>query len=129
MSFYRVEDGSRFSGAHRPWATESAGEPDRTHYKETEVMQQEREACLSCPLPDCKPSSINCPVRNYKKVAVKKKAGRKRLEPPPVFIKYGKSNITNREWAEHLGVGKTTVANWRRELGYQRTRIDRRTKP
>ena len=129
MSFYRVEDGARFSGAHRPWATESAGEPDRTHYQESEKMKAEREACLSCTLPSCRPKSPLCPVRNYKEPPRKQQGGRKKMPIPAVFVKYGMNRTSNKEWAEHLGVSVATIQRWRKELGYQRMRIDRRTKP
>ena len=126
MSYYRVEDGAKISGAHRPW-----NEPTGKGYQmvqESEADRRERETCLACPLPECKPSSINCPVRNYKNVAVKKKAGRKRLEPPAVFVKHGMNRTSNKEWAEHLGVSASTIQKWRQKLGYQRMTLKRKTK-
>ena len=121
MSYYRVEDGARFSGAHRPWGTEPSPE-NRKHtpvHTETEEMQREREACLACPLPDCRPQSPACPVRH---------AGRKAMEPPAVFVKHGMDRTSNKEWAEHLGVSASTIQKWRQKLGYQRMTLKRKTK-
>lgn len=130
MSYYRVEDGSRFSGAHRPWGTEPSPE-NRKHtpvHTETEEMQREREACLACPLPDCRPKSTLCPVRHYKEPPRKRKGGRKAMEPPAVFVKHGMDRTSNKEWAEHLGVSPTTIQRWRQKLGYQRMTLKRKTK-
>ena len=129
MSYYRVEDGSRFSGGHRPWGTEAS--PERRHsplYQETETLKREREACLACPLPDCRPRSPACPVRHAGKAPRKRKGGRKAMEPPAVFVKHGMDRTSNKEWAEHLGVSRSTVCKWRRELGYQRMQLNRKTK-
>lgn len=129
MSVYRVDGGAKVGGAHRPWGTEPSPDHSLTLvYKENEVMAKEREACLSCPLPDCQPNIVSCPIRNQKKQKRGHKGGNKKLEIPPVFVKYGMNRTSNREWAEHLGVSASTIFKWRRELGYQRTRIDRRTK-
>lgn len=119
MSVYRVDGGAKVGGAHRPWGTEASPDTSQPLIKETEEMRAEREACLACPLPECNPYLSSCPVRNRRK-GPRQKAGRKKLEPPAVFVKYGRSSTSNREWAEHLGVSVTTILNWRRELGYQR---------
>lgn len=127
MSIYRVEDGSSFCGAYRPW-----NEPTSKGYRkvpESEAARRERETCLACPLPECRPGHTACGLTKAGAGSGKYKGGRKKLEPPPVFVKYGMNSTSTAEWAEHLGVSKSTINRWRRELGYQRMRIDRRTKP
>ena len=126
MNGYRVNGEAKISGAHRPW-----NEPTGKGYQmvqESEADRRERETCLACPLPECRPQSPACPVRHAGKVPRKRKGGRKAMEPPAVFVKYGMNSTSTAEWAEHLGVSKTTVYKWRRELGYQRMTLKRKTK-
>ena len=122
MSVYRVDGGAKVGGAHRPWGTEPSPDKSQTLIKETEAMRTERETCLACPLPECNPYLACCPLRKTGGKA-KRKAGRKKLEPPPVFVKYGMDGTSSEEWAEHLGVSKSTVCRWRRELGYRRKKL------
>lgn len=117
MSAYLVDGVVKASGAHRPWLTASQGEPDRSYYQETVKMKAERETCLSCTLPSCRPESPLCPLRNYKEPPRKQHGGRKKMPIPAVFVKYGMNRTSNKEWAEHLGVSTTTIRHWRKELG------------
>ena len=128
MSIYRVEDGSTFSGAHRPWATESAGEPDRLHYQETEAQKLERETCLSCSLAVCNPDWSDCPLRKKPRPSRKNCRGATALPIPEEFHRLGPGPMTSKEIAEALDVSEATVKRWRKKFGYSRMRIDRRTK-
>lgn len=126
MNGYRVDGGAKISGAHRPW-----NEPTGKGYQkvqESEAARRERETCLACPLPECRPAMAACGLTKAGAGSGKYKGGRKKLEPPAVFVKYGMNSTSTAEWAEHLGVSRSTVCKWRRELGYQRMRLNRKTK-
>lgn len=129
MSIYRVEDGSRFSGAHRPWTTESAGKPDMLHYQETEAQKLERETCLSCSLAVCNPDWSDCLLRKKPRPSRKNCRGATALPIPEEFHRLGPGPMTSKEIAEALDVSEATVKRWRKKFGYSRMRIDRRTKP
>ncbi len=55
---------SRYEGAHRPWNLTKDSAQRRVKNRKikfaTHGMQDEIQACLSCPLPDCK--SEWCPI-------------------------------------------------------------------
>lgn len=119
MSYYRVETGAKVGGAHRPWllgdkaaAGDKAGETDR--------QRKERETCLTCELPACNQEWSACPLR---------KAAGKRMwgsVPPPEFLRQGSGPMTDRLWAEKLGVSKQTVRRWREKYGIYRSLPKRR---
>ena len=56
---------SRYEGGRRPWnlAAEPVKKARGSPYKYKE-KPEEIQACLSCPLPDCRPQSPACPVRH-----------------------------------------------------------------
>jgi len=112
---------TRFDGGTRPWnvpTPEDQGKVERVKYTETDQARREREACLSCPLPDCSPYSEGCPV--FAPPAADKSKRRGKLEPPEEFLRWAFGPMTNQEWADRLGVSKTTISKWRTEYGLQR---------
>ena len=127
---YRVDGGAKVGGAHRPWGTDPS--PDRSQavaYKETEAARRERETCLSCSLPVCNPGWENCPLRKKPRPRRKNCRGATALPIPEEFHRLGPGPMTSKEIAEVLDVNQSTVKRWRKKFGYQRTRIDRGTKP
>lgn len=118
---YRIDGGTKVSGAHRPWnGTEAkGGAPEKA---ETEAQRLERETCLTCPLPTCNPDWAACPLWGLEKP---RSGGgwRKRLPVPAAFHRLAQKDMTCREIAAELGVSDTTVVRWKRQLGYSRKRL------
>lgn len=113
---------TRFDGGTRPWnipVPEDAKGPS-VKYRETAKARRDREACLSCTLPDCAPYSVDCPVCNEKGRALPEGKRKKKLEPPEEFLRWAFGPMTNQEWADRFGVSKTTISKWRTEYGLQR---------
>ena len=97
-----------FDGARRPWLTSGPerAEPGRP-VSAKEIT--EREICLACTEPDC--PSDTCPLRKGRK---------KKREPPEEFLRWAWGPMTNREWAEALGVSTYQISKWRAEYGLVR---------
>lgn len=79
---------------------------ERLMIKDTPREIRERELCLNCPYPEC--PTPGCPVR---KIGVGR--GRPKKVPPDDFLNWAWGPKTNREWAEELGVDKSTISRWR----------------
>ena len=105
---------TRMPVASRPWTLRES-QPDQEDPKRVETAKQreEREICLGCDLPDCMPEAFSCPL--YQHSQKTKKPVRHKSKMLQEFLQWAWGPMTNREWAEKLGVSKTTVARWRRE--------------
>jgi len=110
----------RFEGGTRPWnIPQERGRIDgavgvNNKVKLTTHDSKEKiNACLSCSLPDCDPDTAECKITRSRKKP-------KTSTPPEDFLRWAKGPMTNREWAEELGVSISTISHWRTKYHLQR---------
>lgn len=101
-----------FPSAHRPWLIQEAS-VERPVHKETPKEIREREICLNCKLPECRPDGTACPI------APLRVPSKGRVKPPDEFLDWAWGPMTNAEWADKCGVSVSTIQRWRQHYARQ----------
>lgn len=115
---------SRFQGGTRPWnIPEKKGRIDGAVGVNNKVKltthdsKDKINACLSCSLPDCDPDTADCKITRSRKRAG---SARHYGPPPEDFVRWAHGPMTNKEWAEELGVSTRTITYWRTKYNLAR---------
>lgn len=105
---------TRMPVASRPWnLREPQPDQEDPRREETEKQKMERQICLTCDLPGCTPEAAACPL--YQHDQATKKPVYHKSEALKEFLAWAWGPMTNREWAEKLGVSPSTISRWRKE--------------
>lgn len=90
---------------------------NRPMRKETEAERLERQACLSCSLPDCNPHYDQCGIRRMKSKG--RRPTKRTVKPvPPDFLTVA-AGKTMQEIIRHYHSSWEVVSRWIREAGLQ----------